>query len=289
MSIVFFQNLIDRHNSQEIANRLEIMLESIEPADRELFALKNIDLIKQMWSHVHHNNEYVMIKGTRRKLKSCIDLFLKPLINQEQDVDTFRNHYCTRMFLQFIQGITLFYEDGPTDIGKPAYHRAASCGPDKITTQQYRKENLTCAGVDEAKELIRRRRNVSNCYIERIIYDRLYNNIVGEQNFKHRMQKFQVEREMFESCFHFADIALVDVFVEMNNIYVPIRCIMLFDAKTPDGKYASIRDTYDKPKLNGIVKCTRAITFPDDPRPFLFHKTATFYEKNKKWVASRHN
>lgn len=192
---------------------------------------------RSLWSFVSRNNDIVVIDNQNRKMKSCIDLYLKPFINHHHDLDEFVQKYCTETFLLFIQGITLFAEDGPK-IGKPS-------------------------------ELQRR------------IYDNMYQALIGEQDVQH---SYKVERSMFESCFHIADVSLININVEFNTKHTPIKCTMTFRV----GDYAKLIDIFTKRVLNGPVRCERHIFYNDDTH-LTFFKTSSYFSKHNKWIKSKYN
>lgn len=76
----------------------------------------------------------------------------------------------TQVFESFIKGITYFaHELDPK--AKPVYHRLYSCG---TASQEHRHGNLICSEGLTAAELRRRRPLIERCYIERLIYDQIY-------------------------------------------------------------------------------------------------------------------
>jgi hypothetical protein len=82
-------------------------------------------------------------------------------------------------------------------------------------------DNLICW----MKRHRRRKRNVWNCYIERVIYDQIYKYImqVDEQDFGHRYQLRYVRQEMFETCYKLNEFYMYDIHVSMDETYlVPI-------------------------------------------------------------------
>lgn len=286
MSLVQFQNIIARHDSQEIANRLKAMYDSLKPKQYTKFVIANRELLQLVWNYIAKSKDSIIIEKVPRKLKSCIDLYLKPLISNKHDILSFCESHCTKQFLMFIQGITLFDSDGP-EMGKPAYHRNASCGP-RHTTEKYKNQNLSCIGVKEAKEFQRVRRNVWNCFMERLIYDRIYNHVLYGQNFNHKLQVHTVERKIFETCFHMSEFYLLDLRVDMNDHFTPTRLICRYETINKNGEKANIIDIYKKKLLTGPVDCERKVYYQGERRPHVYHKTSTFFS-NSEWVPSKHN
>ncbi len=76
----------------------------------------------------------------------------------------------TQVFESFIKGITYFAHEHDAR-AKPVYHRLYSCG---TASQEHRHGNLICSEGLTAAELRRRRPLIERCYIERLIYDQIY-------------------------------------------------------------------------------------------------------------------
>ena len=98
------------------------------------------------------------------------------------------NESVTSSFNDLCRGVTTFRGDTPLPRG-PAYHREGSCGP--------RDRDRAAPAEDRA----RRARNARNCYVERLLYDRVYEILLGhKQDMPHRYELRSVER-LFQECF----------------------------------------------------------------------------------------
>jgi len=122
----------------------------------------------------------------------------------------------TAIFDQFVKGITVFSHDAQP--GAIAYHRDASCGSRRLTRQEY-KDTRSCRVTHTGEQLRLNKRRIRRCYVERLLYDRIYNEHAlffpdawdqeSAQDRGHRGMLEDVRRD-FESCFPNVDIA-VDV------------------------------------------------------------------------------
>jgi len=107
----------------------------------------------------------------------------------------------TKLYEEFIKGITYFKHQIDPSNPVPIYHRFFSCG---IGNQVY---NLICEANLTTTERKRRRALIERCYIERLIYDELYKQetlhfpIHGSNVEQGHIFRIDLTREDYESCF----------------------------------------------------------------------------------------
>jgi hypothetical protein len=77
----------------------------------------------------------------------------------------------TRMFEEFIKGITFFAGEEDPQQRSPIYHRLVSCGPG---TQSFRNAFLMCKNEMDPANRDEVKMRITKCYIERLIYDAIY-------------------------------------------------------------------------------------------------------------------
>ena len=126
-----------------------------------------------------------MSNDRRRRLRSLYDTVLT---NTLRFADTMRdlNTSVTSGFNDLCKGITTFRGDALPARG-PIYHRAHSC-------------HMNCV-VSPPDDVARRAENARSCYVERLLYDRVYEAVLGrDQDMPHRYELRTVER-MFQECF----------------------------------------------------------------------------------------
>ena len=111
----------------------------------------------------------------------------------------------TELFENFIKGITYFSNE--VSDARPIYHRLYSCGPHE---DSHRTGNLVCTAGLDRKELARRRPLIERCYVERLIYDKLWTKealffpAVGTQETSQdtgHMFRLDLTKKDFETCF----------------------------------------------------------------------------------------
>jgi hypothetical protein len=76
----------------------------------------------------------------------------------------------TKNFDEFLKGITYFTSQTPPD-KLPAYHRLSSCGSG---TEAFRKTYNQCHISMKKSKILKVKKQIETCYIERLIYDDLY-------------------------------------------------------------------------------------------------------------------
>jgi hypothetical protein len=118
----------------------------------------------------------------------------------------------THMFEKFIKGIT-YFSDQPLSKRTPAYHRLFSCG---YGTYAFREHYLQCTSMDKKEDRDARKKRVTTCYIERLIYDRLWKH--GNLHFPQlgteestpqdegHQHFIEITQKDFQTCFPHTDI-----------------------------------------------------------------------------------
>lgn len=136
-----------------------------------------------------------------------------------------------------MNGITYFeYEVNVT--ARPIYHRAVSCGNASKTV------NNNTFDKDRKKKYVRR------CLVERLIYDKIYTNILHAQDVAHMLELARMQR-----LFH-------DYFPEVNGIYVNVQGTTpssIFPVKVQISTFYEdmTSDIEVYTKHQNIVHCTR--------------------------------
>ena len=144
----------------------------------------------------------------------------------------------TRIFNYFIRGITYFRNERLIN-ENPLYHRPLSCGSRTLPIDK--KFKITNLSENTAED---RRLAMQQCYIERRIYDILYEKIIGEQDFAHAMELVKMER-LYQEMYGFS-LPSVKIMAYKNSIE-PIRLHIDF----------SLRHSETYQKTEGIVKATK--------------------------------
>ena len=123
---------------------------------------------QKAWLKDVYGSELTRIKHTISKMANLRSLHDKVFTNHLK-YDKSTPLHVTDLFEMFIKGITYFSNES-SDV-HPIYHRFYSCGPREDT---HRLGNLVCTGTLGKTELNRRRNLIERCYIERLIFDKLW-------------------------------------------------------------------------------------------------------------------
>lgn len=150
------------------------------------------------------------------------------------------NRKVTNTFNNFIMGITYFEGDHVFDKFQPAYHRTSSCPPRNMP-------NKKCTFTDNINRMV-----VERCYLERLIYDKLWYALMGtHQDIKH-MEWLENTKMAFLSCFPDTTIDIELTFQERNPIMLTIS--KSIGKKTTLERYIHPYDTMEN-KYIDFVRC----------------------------------
>lgn len=130
----------------------------------------------------------------RRRLRSLYDTTLGKCLAYTESMRAL-NESVTRSFNALCRGITTFRGDDTPSQG-PIYHRSKSCGP----RERDKASHMDCVTA-HASDRARRAEHARNCYVERLLYNDLYEAMLGRgQDMPHRYELRTVER-LFQECF----------------------------------------------------------------------------------------
>ena len=204
------------HDLQKKLLQLEKLL--LKASDPQIFNLKDI------YYHELTRVKHVIAKDFR----SHHDRIFINCLHMSRDIQPI-----TFIFEAFIKGITFFASE--TEASVPIYHRLYSCGPYADT---HRQGNLICAKDISKQEKARRRSLIERCYIERLIYDKIFlhetlhfpaSGSSDHSQDKGHVHRLDLTRQDFETCFPDTNI---DVSVEYEG-KMPTKLII---TKTRKGK-----------------------------------------------------
>lgn len=156
----------------------------------------------------------------------------------------------TNVFNEFVLGITYFTTDPTGTIyDDPIYHRNDSCPPKNM-------QNLVCdaSGIGGTHDDVKKR--MYTCYIERLIYDELWQQInVMQQNTGH-LDWLEDIKKAFRTCF---PNTVITVFVRVidripDNISVTIEDDSGTTTELFEKDYSRTTRSY-----NTIISCTKSI------------------------------
>lgn len=127
----------------------------------------------------------------------------------------------TQVFEDFIKGITYFSDELESKKKIPIYHRAASCGN---SSEDFKRKYLQCYKDNNELTLKIKREHIYKCYLERLIYDKIYLNSILhfpsglnnelKQNNGHIFQLKERAKD-FNECFLGLNIE-IEIFYELG-------------------------------------------------------------------------
>jgi hypothetical protein len=117
----------------------------------------------------------------------------------------------TKLFNEFIKGITYFSNESVFDVKQPAYHRNGACPPKGS-------QNIECLLTNNATIKTKKKKEIRKCYIERLIYDNLWTRLIfSSQDIEH-ITWLEKTKKAYETCFPNIDIYIDVLFDEQNHI-----------------------------------------------------------------------
>jgi hypothetical protein len=156
----------------------------------------------------------------------------------------------TFLATRFCKGITFFSTNGGID-AIPFYHRNNSCGP--------------LSGINRTNKYF-----VKNCYIERMIYNYIYNHVFYEQDIGHMHELKNIER-IYQDFYKNENLAIQVIF-SSDQLY-PHQLIIT----TTKLNHQPIVEIYTKPYDAEIVDCVKYIASQK------YEKKQTFLEETH-WI-----
>lgn len=91
------------------------------------------------------------------------------------------------LLADLIRGITHFSTD--TDVGWPKYHHNKSCGSPQLTVA----DKFMISATDTKSNVTHKKSALQKCYIDRLIYDRIYHHVLHRQEIRHLQELKKVE------------------------------------------------------------------------------------------------
>lgn len=239
-------------------------------AEKEAFVTENLDTIYKIYDTFYNKEtkRVLLSKDERHDVRSIIDRFYSRICGIRK-VDTYFHGIPTRVFQDFVKGVTHFATDTVHD--RPSYHRSGSCGPkDADHLERF------AIHAGDSKEMIHQKRDaVIRCYVDRYIYDKVYTRILHKQDVNHLLELEAVGRLVGA----FADVRVI---VHFQGI-LPNRLSVLVNLLNGTPWY---REDYRK-YANGRVLAVRAdnIAFRTAEQMKYRYKVQTF-EAETAWSAA---
>jgi len=248
-----YENLLYTHSQshgtiqekqKDIIDKVNVISSRIfDDISRQIFIEENDVVLYKIYDLFIGSTAKLYNKSTAiDSYRGAIDKLFRVLMIKPK---TYFLYLPTRVFNQFTKGMTYFANDNPVE--HPVYHREASCKSKYINVDaKFSKPNSKDA--------------LSTCYIERMIYNKLYTHFLHEQEVRHLKELNLVER-YFQK--HFPSISInVDIKYD-TNLY-PYKCIVTTIEECEENKNVKILtitiEIYTKkPWDSEIVMCEKQV------------------------------
>lgn len=125
-------------------------------------------------------------KAEKNTVRSVHDKFFVTLLGMKNPSLRFKSA-ATKMFTEFVKGITYFRNE--EDISTPVYHRYNSCGDKTVPTIDALRVLFTNTQVTKDQK----RRYLRNCFIEREVYNKIFQTLFDQQDVGHMYQIKDIE------------------------------------------------------------------------------------------------
>ncbi len=231
-----------------------------------------------------HNTKLEKIKSTlvssdKEFYKNIYDDSLITIMKSNYDRIFIRTRYkqqidnleadATRYFTEFAKGITYFKNESYNQEGRrPIYHRNASCGSKQLTsTQRFKKETY---GPDKHKFIYR-------CLLERLIYDRIYQNTLRMQDLGHKVE-LEIVQRIYDKYFPDRSLKIIGFYYD-DEYPINLEIGIYNKDKLIEKK------TYTKELINNLYKNNVECTKEDYLNNKYYEKIQTF-DKKEVWTES---
>jgi hypothetical protein len=189
----------------------------------------------------------------------------------------------TKTFNDFIKGITYFDNEAIYSSNEPAYHRRGSCVAKG-------NQNDECSGASTDVETSQ---HIEQCYIERLIYDKMWTEVLGSQQDERHLLWLSKTQNAYKTCFPNKNIEIeLPEFPQhyrslnaMNNSHqqmlVPTQLIIRF---YDDGNLTST-EIYTKDYDNVLKEYMYPVDCVKTTGQHVFVKSTNFEDGTTIWIA----
>jgi len=246
----------------------------------QLNKIRNNPILIKGFTDTHYsllnNIKYFLLGLNKRQSRSFHDIIFTNILKMNNRSP--RN--MTRIFTEFIKGITYFKNEDENKNHIPIYHRAASCG---TSSNHFRNQYLKCYSTNLPENIEIKKKHIFKCYLERMIYDHIYKYLTFnyqpgavyvplEQNEGHRFQLSE-RAHNFNSCF-------LGMKIDINILYDNFFPIILeIEYKIDDNIIK--KETYEKfleiqNNLYGGISYQNYVYYKCEENDNIIYKTQTF-------------
>jgi len=158
----------------------------------------------------------------------------------------------TNLFSEFIKGITYFSNEKVEE--RPIYHRISLCGTKLLTVN----DKFSFPIINSKKNAIK------ICYIERLIYDYIFRELMHLQDASH-LKELKIMQRLYEDNFNYNSI---DIKIDLDKNILLCTIMNKDDDIISREKYAKKNKEVICEKVEGNSKYTKIQTF-DEEKPWI--------------------
>lgn len=142
----------------------------------------------------------------------------------------------TRVFNEFIKGITAFSDEDVFNASQPMYHRNKSCPPKKS-------QNIPCTQSNSSNTKKTKTASIRKCYIERMIYDNIWSTIMHCAQDKGHIEWLVNTQEAYKTC-HPDSYLQIDIDYSCKMIPITLKIYDNDDMEVYEKRYDEDTNTY---------------------------------------------
>ena len=212
---------MDTKPLENVSNKFYQSVKNYVPNTIHIFCETNRETIRDVMSSLEELSKNPKIRSIYDKIcKSSLCITNKPPMQ------------ISFIFNELIKGITYFQQEGVSN-AMPLYHRLTSCGPNR--NQTFRQHYNQCKPMMDKKHKKHVKEYITNCYVERLLYDEWYqhqtlyfptNSSSVPMQDKGHVTWLKNVHEDYKSCFPDVDVSvMIDDFDGLMPTSVSItRC-----------------------------------------------------------------
>ncbi len=217
------------------------IVRKIKQRDRETFVDQNLKSLAAIKFELDYVAKLPEMKKHHFLLLSR-DLLFGSLLRKVHVIN--ETTKVTRMFNEFIKGITAFSDEDIYNANQPSYHRKKSCPPRGS-------KNTTCIAGNTNTIKKDKSESIRKCYIERMIYDNIWSTIMHCAQDKAHIEWLTNTEEAYKTCYSESSLQ-IDIEYSDNNIPLVLKIYENDNLEIYEKRYDESTNTYI-----GFVDCLR--------------------------------
>ena len=243
-----------------LANKWKLLVKPLKPLTKKRFFTKHIKAFYRIHDILVGDIAELHNKTLIPQLQSCHDIIFGAMDIRKPAIAF--DHHVTRIFKEFVKGITYFKPEkiathaaaGARE--EPIYHRKRSCGTGLLSLKAKFQKPVSEGTASANRDRLR------ICYIERQIYNQIYQFVLTLQNIPHKLELDKTERLCDRLCGVSISVDVTfDKEVKLPN-FVKITYSTTLDRKLTRIERLELCDTnhcetFAKNPNSGVVDCQK--------------------------------